>query len=176
MGKKVGWKTDISFLKQWRLISFQKVKDLFSFTNKYPHLETKREKVDGGSTLIKETKLSRAWKPLVLRVYLDQSFHFGPDSLFAEAAGVPFCACLQNPWPLLQMPVRMRTQSCPTLCDPMDCSPPGSSVHGIFQERILEWVAISFSRGSSRPGHQICVFCVSCTAGGFFTTSATWEV
>ena len=39
-------------------------------------------------------------------------------------------------------------QSCPTLCDPMDCSPPGSSIHGIFQARILEWVAISFSRGS----------------------------
>ena len=43
------------------------------------------------------------------------------------------------------------TQSCPTLCDPMDCSPPGSSVHGIFQARILEWVAISFSRGTSWP-------------------------
>ena len=40
-------------------------------------------------------------------------------------------------------------QSCPTLCDPMDCSIPGSSAHGIFQARILEWVAISFSRGSS---------------------------
>ena len=40
-------------------------------------------------------------------------------------------------------------QSCPTLCDPVDCSPPGSSVHGILQERILEWVAISFSRKSS---------------------------
>ena len=38
-------------------------------------------------------------------------------------------------------------QSCPTLCDPVDCSPPGSSVHGILQARILEWVAISFSRG-----------------------------
>ena len=43
------------------------------------------------------------------------------------------------------------TQSCPTLCDPMDCSLPGSSVHGIFQARILEWVAISFSRRSSWP-------------------------
>ena len=42
-------------------------------------------------------------------------------------------------------------QSCPTLCDPMDCSLPGSSVHGIFQARVLEWVAISFSRGSPRP-------------------------
>ena len=43
------------------------------------------------------------------------------------------------------------TQQCLTLCDPMDCSPPGSSVHGIFQARILEWVAISFSRGFSQP-------------------------
>ena len=42
-------------------------------------------------------------------------------------------------------------QSCLTLCDPMDCSPPGSSVHGILQARILEWVAISFWRRSSRP-------------------------
>ena len=42
-------------------------------------------------------------------------------------------------------------QSCPTLCNPMDCSLPGSSVHGIFQARVLEWVAISFSRGSSQP-------------------------
>ena len=42
-------------------------------------------------------------------------------------------------------------QSCGTLCDPMNYSPPGSSVHGIFQARILEWVAISFSRGSSQP-------------------------
>ena len=40
-------------------------------------------------------------------------------------------------------------QSCPTLCDPMDCSLPGSSVHGIFWAKVLEWVAISFSRGSS---------------------------
>ena len=41
--------------------------------------------------------------------------------------------------------------SCPTVCDPMDCSPPGSSLHGILQARILERVAISFSRGSSQP-------------------------
>ena len=41
------------------------------------------------------------------------------------------------------------TQSCPTLCDPMDCSLPGSSLHGILQARVLEWVAIAFSRGSS---------------------------
>ena len=43
-------------------------------------------------------------------------------------------------------------QSCPTLCDPMDCSLPGSSVHGIFQATILGWIAISFSRASFQPG------------------------
>jgi len=42
-------------------------------------------------------------------------------------------------------------QSCPTLFDPMDCSLPGSSVHGILQPRILEWAALPFSRGSSQP-------------------------
>ena len=45
-------------------------------------------------------------------------------------------------------------ESCPTLCDPTDCSPPDSSVHGILQARILEWVAMSFSRGSSKPRDQ----------------------
>ena len=52
-------------------------------------------------------------------------------------------------------------QSCPTLCDSMDCSPPGSSIHGILQARVLEWVAISFSRGSSRPRDQTQVSCVA---------------
>ena len=56
----------------------------------------------------------------------------------------------------------MYSQSCPTLCDHMDCSPSGSSIHGIFQARILEWVAISSSRGSSRPRDQTHVSCVSC--------------
>ena len=44
------------------------------------------------------------------------------------------------------------TQSCPTLCDPMDCSPPGSSVHGIFQARVLEWGAIAFSDNAGYSG------------------------
>ena len=64
-------------------------------------------------------------------------------------------------------------QSCPTLCDPMDCSPPGSSVHGILQARILKWVARPFSRGSSRPRIEPRSHYVSCTAGGFIATSAT---
>ena len=63
-------------------------------------------------------------------------------------------------------------QSCPTLCDPMDCSPPGSSVHGIFQAWILEWVAISFSRGCSRPRDWTRV---SRIVGRCFTIQATRE-
>ena len=65
---------------------------------------------------------------------------------------------------------RFVAKSCPTLSDPMDCSLPGYSVHGISQARILEWVSISFSRGSSQPRDQTCI---SCLAGGFFTTGAT---
>ena len=57
-------------------------------------------------------------------------------------------------------------QSCPTLCDPTDCSPPGSSVHGILQAGILKWIAIPFSRGSSQPRDRSQV---SCIAGRFFT-------
>ena len=56
-------------------------------------------------------------------------------------------------------------QVCPTFCDPMDCSPPVSSVHGILQARILEWVVMPFSRGSSQPRDQICVSNVSCICG-----------
>ena len=61
-------------------------------------------------------------------------------------------------------------QSCLTLCDTMDWSPPGSSVHCIFQVRILEWVAISSSRGFSQPRDQTHGSCVSALAGRFFAT------
>ena len=64
-------------------------------------------------------------------------------------------------------------QSCPALCDSLDCSPPGSSVHGIFQARILEWVAMPSSRGSSWPRGRIWVSSIFCIAGGFFTCWAT---
>ena len=66
-------------------------------------------------------------------------------------------------------------QLCLTLNDPMDCSPPGSSVHGILQARILEWVAMPFSRGSSPPGMKSHLFCSPALAGRFFTTRATWK-
>ena len=55
---------------------------------------------------------------------------------------------------MLQLFKVLATQLCPALCDPMDCSPPGSSVHGILQARILKWVAIPFSRGQLNPGTE----------------------
>ena len=53
-------------------------------------------------------------------------------------------------------------QSCPTLCDPTDCSPPGFTVHRILQGRILEWMAMPSSRGSSLPRDRTLISCISC--------------
>ena len=61
------------------------------------------------------------------------------------------------------------TQLCPTLCSLMDCSPPGSSVHDVFQARTLEWATIPFSRGSSQRRDRACFSCTSCIAGRFLT-------
>ena len=80
------------------------------------------------------------------------------------------CTCLQASWfPIFTL------QSCVchwvlSLCDPMDCSLPGSSVHGILQARILEWVAMPSSRGSFQTRDQTHVSCVSWIAGRFFIT------
>ena len=65
---------------------------------------------------------------------------------------------------------QVKVKSCLTLCHPVCCSPPGSSIHGILQARVLEWVAISFSSGSSRPWDRTQV---SCIAGRCFTLWAT---
>ena len=63
--------------------------------------------------------------------------------------------------------VKVSQNSGAWLCDPVDCSPPGSSVHGILQARVLEWVAISFSRVFSQPRDRTRI---SCIAGRLFTT------
>ena len=73
------------------------------------------------------------------------------------------CACLLS-----------RFRSYLTLWDPMDGSPPGSSVHGILQARILEWVAMSSSRGWSGSGVECRVSYISSIGSGLFTSSATW--
>ena len=72
-------------------------------------------------------------------------------------------------WPLLSFLL----QQCPTLCDSVDCSPPSSSVHGILQARILEWVAMTSSRGSSWPRDQTCASYISCLGRQVLYT--TWE-
>ena len=59
---------------------------------------------------------------------------------------------------------------CPIVCNPVDCNPPGFSIHGISQARILEWIAIPFSRGSFWPRGQTHVSYFSCIADGFFIT------
>ena len=66
-------------------------------------------------------------------------------------------------------------QSCPTLWDPTDCILPGSSVHGILQAKILEWVAVSSPRGSFQPRGWTSVSYTSCISRQVFTTRATWE-
>ena len=66
-------------------------------------------------------------------------------------------------------------QSCPTLCNSMECNPPGSSIHGILQARILEQIAVPSSKKSSRPRDRICVSCVSCTGRQVLYHGTTWE-
>ena len=72
---------------------------------------------------------------------------------------------LGSPRVLVILSLFVCAQSCPTLCNSMDGSPPSSSVHQIFQAPRLEWVAISYSKGSSQPRDQTCITCFSCMAG-----------
>ena len=78
-------------------------------------------------------------------------------------------------WLLLLLRVCSVAESYPTLCNPMDCSPPGSSIHRIFRARILEWVAISSFRGSSRLRDGTHVSCVSCIGRWILHYWVTWE-
>ena len=71
--------------------------------------------------------------------------------------------------------VCIHAHSCPTLCDPIDCSLPGSSVYGISQARIVEWVAISSSRDLPDPGIEPLLLMSPAMTGRFFTTDAIWE-
>ena len=66
-------------------------------------------------------------------------------------------------------------QSCLTLCDPMDCSLPSSSLHGILEVKILEWVALPSSRGSSGHRDRICISHLSCIGRWALYHCATWE-
>ena len=87
------------------------------------------------------------------------------------------CVCLCRP-PCVFSPLRPSctvAQSCLTLCDPMDCNPLGSSIHGVFQSRMLEWIAISSSRGSFWPSDPTCISGVFCIDRWILYHWATWE-
>ena len=86
--------------------------------------------------------------------------------------GLHMCVCIYT-YTYICMYVCVLSHS--VVCDPMDFSPPGSSVHGIFQARVLEWVAISYFRGSSRPRNQIHSSCFSCMDRWTLYHCATWE-
>ena len=91
--------------------------------------------------------------------------------------GNHYCKVI-GPWETIEkvLCVHVKSlQSCLTLCNPLDCNPLGSSVRGIFQARILEWVAIPSSRDLPNPGIKPASLMFPALAGGFFTTSATWE-
>ena len=95
-----------------------------------------------------------SWQPRGCFIVTFAFISFSPKAIPLEVYPTPnhqlpnCCCCLV-------------AKSRPTLCGPMDCNPPGSSVHGICQARILEWVAISFSRGSSQPKDRTHISCVS---------------
>ena len=95
-----------------------------------------------------------SWSLLIISSIHSNMYILIPNSYFIPPRHLPF----------LISKIKMKvTKSCLTLCNPMHCSPPGSSVHGLFQARVLEWVAISFSRGSSQPRDRTHI------AGRFFT-------
>jgi len=95
-------------------------------------LESSGDKLLGFFQCVFETSILTGWYP-----YLWSYLAFSVSFCITDE-----CECV------------LVAQLCLTLCDPVDCSPPGSSVPGILQARILEWVAIPFSRGSSRPRDQ----------------------
>ena len=82
----------------------------------------------------------------ILKRQLGFVFYYGNNQFLSLVVFLKYFVSLEYAWVSAKS-----LQSCPTLCDPMNCSPPGSSVHGILLARILKWVAIPFSRGSSQP-------------------------
>ena len=115
-----------------------------------------------------------------------QSTHILRDFSSAFAANVRTVNALRGRQPVynsagrrLELKRRWRdlmcARSCLTLRDPMDCSPPDFSVHGIFQARMLEWVVTSFSKGSSPPRDQTIVSCVSCNGRQILYHCTAWK-
>ena len=87
----------------------------------------------------------------------------GPGEALPDAKDLFFSKCAKS------------LESCLTVCDPMDCSLPGSSVHGVLQARILDWVAFPLPEDPPDPGIEPTSLMSPAFTGRFFTTSATWE-
>ena len=87
---------------------------------------------------------------------------------------VNFTCCKATPGQMYVLPAQLLL-SCPTLWDSMDCSLPGSSIHGIFHARILEWIALPSSRDLPDPGIEPKSLMSAALTGGFLTTTTTWE-
>ena len=110
--------------------------------------------------------------------YMNILYHFSPmgtkrKSCIINNVYIPLCMSLSLVTNWKWKKESEVAQLCPTLCNPMGCSPAGSSVHRIFQARVLQWVAISFSRGSFRRSDWTSV---SCIVGRHLTIWATRKV
>ena len=120
-------------------------------------LSVKRKGHGRDEWIRRETPNSRGLQLVKSQALLDNKYHF---VLHNDRVLVTCGHRMSNPSKVKESESEV-AQSCPTLCDPVDCSPPGSFVHGILQARILEWVAIPFSRGSSQPRDQTQVSCIA---------------
>ena len=152
---------------EWVASFFSRGSSQPSIQTQYSHIEGRfitiwatREAHLGDQKNINEDLESRLW-PMTKILCLTKlyslnnwTFSWATETLQAHEPS-PQLTCA-----LLCESEREVAQSCPILCDPMDCSLPGSSVREIFQARRLEWVAISFSRGSSQPRNRTLVSCI----------------
>ena len=126
-----------------------------------PPLASPAVSADGAHELDGWPPLEVTWFPekQILCSFLQEE-HFQLKTLLASSPTSHTPPCHTHTHTQLTCLESVHSVSCSTLCNPMDCSPPGSSVHVILQARILEWVAISFSRGSSPPRDRTCVSCI----------------
>ena len=143
----------------WSSVSLLPEEDFFFFFSLYPHMVEGDKELSGISNPIQEDLIT---SHRLLLTPSNWAFKFQYMNLGAWWTQA-FRPCMSAE----------SLQSCPTLCNTMDCNPPVPSVHGILQARILESIAISFSRGPSQPRDQTCISCVFCLESRFFTHWAT---